>query len=63
MFYTSIEMDPEMRDEKEVQISLKRLHACLSFISQDERRSESPVENLQKALGLNFISKRRLKCV
>ena len=50
-------------DWKEVQISLKRLHACSSFISQDERMSESPLETLQKALGLHFISKRGLTCI
>ena len=48
---------PRCPDEKEVQISLHRLHACSSFISQDERMSESPVVTLEKALGLHFISK------
>ena len=43
---------------KEDQISLQRLHSCSSFISQDERMSESPVETLQKTLCLHFISKR-----
>ena len=37
--------------------ALLRLHACSSLISQDERMSESPVETLEKALGLHFISK------
>ena len=50
-------------DSKEVQISLQRLQACSSFISQDERISESPVETLQKALGLHIISKRGLTCL
>ena len=50
-------------DKKEVQISLQRLHACSSFISQDQRMSESPVETLEKALGLHFISKMGLTCL
>ena len=33
-----------------------------AFISQDERMSESPVETLEKALGLHFISKMGLTC-
>ena len=45
---------------KEGQISVQRLNACSSFISQDERMSESHVETLQKALGLHLISKRGL---
>ena len=49
---------PRCHDLKEGQISLQRLNACSSFISQDERMSESPVETLQKALGLHLISKR-----
>ena len=32
-------------------------------MSQDERMSEYPVEILQKALGLHFISKRGLPCL
>ena len=47
-------------DSKEGQISLQRLNACSSFISQDERMSESPVETLQKALSLHLILKRGL---
>ena len=42
---------------------MQRLHACSSFISQDERMSESPVETLAKALGLHFISKLGLTCL
>ena len=42
---------------------LQRLHACSSFISQDESMSESPVETQQKALGLHFISKWVLTCL
>ena len=44
-------------------MSLQRLHAYSSFISQNERMSESPVETLQKALGFHFISKRGLTCL
>ena len=54
---------PRCPDYIEVQISLQRLHACSSFLSQDERMSESPVETLQKALGLHFISERGLTCL
>ena len=32
-------------------------------ISQDERMSESPVETLEKALGLHYISKMGLTCL
>ena len=31
--------------------------AAGTWISQDERMSESPVETLEKALGLHFLSK------
>ena len=54
---------PRCPDYKEVQISLQRLHGCSSFLSQGERMSESPLETLQKALGLHFISKRCLTCL
>ena len=43
--------------------SLQRLHACSSFISQDEMMSESTVETLENALGLHFISKMGLTCL
>ena len=52
--------NPRCHDLKECQISLQRLNACSSFISQDERMSESPVDTLQKALGLHLTSKRSL---
>ena len=52
----SSEMDPEIPDLKEGQISLQRLNAGSSFIAQEERMSESPIETLQKALGLYIIS-------
>ena len=48
---------------KKPKISLQKLHACSPFTSQNERRSESPVETLQKALGLHFISKRGITCL
>ena len=62
-FMLQAKWTPRCHDYKEVQISLQRLHACSSFISQDERMYESPVEKLQKALGLHFISKRGLTCL
>ena len=43
--------------------AIQRFHACSSFISQDERMSESPVETIEKALGLHFISKMGLTCL
>ena len=62
-FMLKAKWTPRYPDKKEVQISLQRLHAYSSFISQYERMSESPVETLQKALGLHFISKRGLTCL
>ena len=56
-FMLQAKWTPRCPDYKEVQISLQRLHAFSSFISQDERMSESPVEILEKALGLHFLSK------
>ena len=47
-------------DSKEGQISLQRLNSSSSFFAQDEWMSESPIESLQKALGLYVISKRGL---
>ena len=55
MISASREMDPEIPDLKEGQISLQRLNAGSSFIAQDERMSESPIETLQKALDLYLI--------
>ena len=37
--------------------------ACSSFLSKDERMPESPVEILEKALGLHFISKMDVICL
>ena len=62
-FMLQAKWTPRCCDKKEVQISVHRLHACSSFISQEERMSESPVETLQKALGLHLISKRDLTCL
>ena len=62
-FILQAKWTPRCPDWKEVQISLQRLHACSSFISQDERMSESPVETVEKALGLHFISKMGLICL
>ena len=47
MISASREMDPEIPDLKEGQISLQRLNAGSSFIAQEERMSESPIETLQ----------------
>ena len=56
-------MDPEIPWLEKVKISLQRFHACSSFISQDERMSESSVETLEKAIGLHIISKMGLTCL
>ena len=42
----SSEMNPEIPDLKESQISLPRLNAGSSFIAEDEMMSESPIEIL-----------------
>ena len=39
---------------------MQRLNAGSSFISEDERMTESPVKTLQNALGLHLISIRGL---
>ena len=53
-------MDPEMPWLERSPNFPAEAHACSSFISQYERMSESPVETLQKALGLHLISKKGL---
>ena len=60
MISASSEMDPEIPDLKEGQISLQRLNAGSSFIAEDERMSESPLETLQNDLGLYLLSTRGL---
>ena len=45
----------ERPDSKKGRISLQRLKLGLCFMSQDERMSESPVETLEKAVGLRLI--------
>ena len=54
---------PRCPDSKEGQISLQRLSAFSSFILQDERLSEYPVEMLQRALGLHLMSKSGLTSI
>ena len=56
-FMLQAKWTPTCPDSKVGQISLQRLHACSSFISQNERMSENPAETLEKALGLHLISK------
>ena len=60
MISASSEMNPEIPDLKEGQISLQRLNAGSSFIAEDESMSESPIETLQNALRLYLISTRGL---
>ena len=56
-FLLQVKWTPRSPDSKEGRISLQRLNAGSSFISQDEMLSESNVETLQNALGLHLISK------
>ena len=62
-FLLQVKWTPGCSDSKEGQIFLQRLNAGSSFISQDESMSESPVETLQKALGLYLFSTRGLTCL
>ena len=62
-FMLQAKWTPRCPDYKEVQISLKRLHAGSSFTSQDERMSESSVQILQKALASTSSQKRGLTCL
>ena len=55
-FSASSENDPGMPCVERGRISLQRFNAGSSFISQDERMSESTVKTLQKALGVHIIS-------
>ena len=55
-FLLQVKYTPSCPEAKEGRISLQRLNVGSSFISQDERISESPVETIQKALGLPLIS-------
>ena len=57
-FMLQAKWTPKYPESKEGQISPQSLNGCSSFISQDERMSESPVKTLQKALGLHLTSKR-----
>ena len=54
-FLLQVKWTPSCTESKEGRIYLQRLNAGSSFISPDERMSESPVETLQKALGLQLI--------
>ena len=54
-FLLQVKWTPRCPDSKEGWISLQRLNAGTSFISQAERMPESPVETLEKALGLHLI--------
>ena len=52
MLSVSSGMYRESPDSKEGRISSSGLNLGLWFMSQDEGMSESPVENLEKAVGL-----------
>ena len=56
VFSVSSGMDPEMDlTQKKVQFPCSGLYSVSSFISQDEGMSESPVETLEKAIGVLLI--------
>ena len=55
-----VKWTPRCPDSNEGEISMQSLNACSSFISQDERISESPIKTLQKAVGPHLISERGL---
>ena len=59
-FLLQVKWTARCPDWKEGQISLLRLNAGSSFIAQDESMPESPIETLQKALGLYLVSTRVL---
>ena len=63
VFTASSEKYPRFPDSKEGRIYLQRLNAGSSFISQDEKMSESTLKTLQTDLGLHFNSKRGLTCL
>ena len=55
MLSVSSGMYSERPDSKEGRISLRGLNLGSCFMSQDEGMSESPVETLEKAVGLRLI--------
>ena len=59
-FLLQVKCTPKCPDSKEGQISLQRHNAGSSFISQDERMTESPINSLQNALSLHLFSIRGL---
>ena len=54
-FLSQVEWNVRGPDSKEGRISLQWLNSGSSFISQDEGMSESPVETLEKVVGLRLI--------
>ena len=54
-FLSQVEWTARDPDSEEGRISSRGLNSGLCFISQDEGMSESPVETLEKALGLHLI--------
>ena len=61
-FLSQVEWTARDPDSKEGRISLQWLKLGSCFMSQDEGMSESPVETLEKIVGLRLIS-RRVLCV
>ena len=55
MLCVSSGMYRERLDSKEGRISLQCLNLGSCFMSQDEGMSDSPVETLEKAVGLRLI--------
>ena len=54
-FLSQVEWTPRGPDYKEGPISLQWLKFRLFFISQDEGTSKSPVETVEKAVGVRLI--------
>ena len=60
MFSASRGMDPECPDSKEGRLSLQCLKCRLSYISQYEGMTDSPVESLEKDIVLYLSGQRAL---
>ena len=62
-FLSQVEWTPRGPDYKEGPISLQWLKFRLFFISQDEGTSKSPVETVEKAVGVRLIWTGGLKSI
>ena len=55
MFLSQVECPREALTQKKAQFLCSDLNSGSSFFSQDKGMSESPVETLEKALGVRLI--------